>query len=159
MARLAGATLRTVAIIILILGVGVVGFVAVSKLDYPTVPSVPEGSGGGQVEPVAGSDIPRVILSEEAARKIGLQTTAVTATTVAGKEQLSIPYSALYYDQAGETWTYVATEPLVFERQSITVVSIEGSVAILSAGPAVNTKVVTAGSAQLFGTEIGVEEE
>jgi hypothetical protein len=160
MVRLSRATLGPLAIVILIIGVAIAGYIGVSKLGYPTVATYPATSdAAGRAEPVAGSDIPRVILSQDAAVRIGLRTTAVSSRLVDGKQQLSIPYSAVYYDPSGQTWTYVATEPLVFVRQAITVVSIIGDVAVLSAGPAADTKVVIAGSAQLYGTEVGVEEE
>ena len=73
--------------------------------------------------------------------------------------QLSIPYSAVFYDPEGETWVYAGVEDLVFTRQHITVASIDGQNAVLSAGPPVGTKVVAMGSAQLYGIEVGVEEE
>jgi hypothetical protein len=65
----------------------------------------------------------------------------------------------VFYDPSGRTWAYVASEALVFARQPITVDSIQGSAAYLSAGPPAGTKVVTAGVAALYGTEVGVEEE
>jgi hypothetical protein len=37
--------------------------------------------------------------------------------------------------------------------------SIRGGVAVLSVGPPAGTPVVTVGAAQLYGAEVGVEEE
>ena len=86
--------------------------------------------------------------------------TSILATAVvAGKQQLTIPYAAVFYDPSGHTWTYVATEPLVFVRKTITVVSIQGETAYLSAGPPAGTAVVTVGVSALYGSEVGVEEE
>jgi hypothetical protein len=47
----------------------------------------------------------------------------------------------------------------VFVRSPITVVTIEGNRAVLSAGPAAGTQVVTVGAAELLGTEYEVGEE
>jgi hypothetical protein len=160
MVTISRTKLGPLAIVVLILGVATAGYVGVSRLSYPTTATDPQDSiVAGRIERVQGSDIPRVILTQDAVRVIGLQTGRITPVAVAGIQQLSIPYGAVYYDPSGATWTYVAVEPLVFLRQSITIVSITGKVAILSAGPAAGTTVVTVGSAQLYGTEVGVQEE
>jgi hypothetical protein len=70
-----------------------------------------------------------------------------------------MPYAAVLYDPNGDTWAYTNPEPLVFVRSPITVVTIEGNRAVLSAGPAAGTQVVTVGAAELLGTEYEVGEE
>lgn len=65
-----------------------------------------------------------------------------------------VPYGAVYYDAKGATWTYVNTEPLVFERRRIGVERIIGDLAVLSEGPSVGTQVVVVGAPLLYGTEI-----
>ena len=62
----------------------------------------------------------------------------------------------MIYDAQGATWTYVAIEPLSFERQLIVVESISGDEAILADGPAAGTPVVIVGAAELYGAETGV---
>jgi len=158
MVRLTRARLVPIAIVLLISAAAVVGVIGVSKLGYPTVAGYSEESGeeAGKAEPVAGSEIPHIVLTADAVEKIGLQTVPVASGTA---PQVSIPYSAVFYDPSGETWVYVSVEDLVFARQPITVVSINAKNAVLSAGPAVGTKVVSVGTAQLYGIEVGVEEE
>ena len=65
----------------------------------------------------------------------------------------------MLYDPNGDTWAYTNPEPLVFVRAPITVVTIDGNRAVLSAGPAAGTQVVTVGAAELLGTEYEVGEE
>lgn len=67
-----------------------------------------------------------------------------------------VPYASVIYGLHGETWVYANSQPLTFVRESITVDYIEGDMAVLSEGPAANTEVVTAGAAELLGTELGV---
>jgi hypothetical protein len=91
-------------------------------------------------------------LSEKAAERLGVATSPVAG---AGAD-MTIPYAAVVYDAQGQTWAYVTTEPLVYERAEITVDVIEGDTARISAGPPVGTQVVTTGAAELYGAEIGV---
>ena len=160
MTRFARARLGPLVLVLVIAAVAAAVLLGVSKLGYPTTASYPESAAdAGMVEAVPGSDIPRVRLSADAAEKIGLRTTEVTAAAAAGSARLSIPYAAVFYDAEGETWAYVAKEPLVFQRQAVAVVSIGASGAVLSAGPPAGSRVVTAGDALLYGIEVGVEEE
>jgi hypothetical protein len=68
--------------------------------------------------------------------------------------KLVVPYSAVYYDAKGGSWIYVNPGPLVYERQRIEIERIEGDFAVLSAGPAVGTRVVTIGTPLLYGAEV-----
>ena len=105
------------------------------------------------LQPVEGSDVPAVVLTEDAASRIDLQTSQVTTASTG---QLSVPYDAVFYGLDGETWTYVVSEPLTYVRAPVTVDSVSGDMAYLSAGPAAGTEVVTVGAAELFGVETGV---
>jgi hypothetical protein len=158
MVRFTRASLGPIAIVLLISAAAVGGVVGVSQLGYPTVAGYPDetSTDAGKSEPVAGSEIPNVVLSADAVQKIGLQTVPVASGPA---PQVAIPYGAVFYDPAGATWVYVAVEALVFTRQPIKVASINADNAILSTGPPVGTKVVAVGSAQLYGIEAGVEEE
>ena len=91
-------------------------------------------------------------LSEKAADRLGV----ATAEVVGSGADLTIPYAAIVYDAKGATWTYVAAKPLVYMREQVTVETIEGDVAHISAGPPTGTLVVTTGAAELYGAEIGV---
>jgi hypothetical protein len=104
------------------------------------------------VEEIDGSEFNRVILTERAAERIGIETTSVQADEGASV----IPYSAVLYGVNGETWAYTNPEPLTFIRHPITIDYIEGGQAFLSDGPSVDTPIVTVGAQLLFGTDTGV---
>jgi hypothetical protein len=91
-------------------------------------------------------------LTEQASKRLGITTARVTSEGA----KYQIPYAAVLYDDQGGTWVYTSPETLSFERHAITVDYIQGDVAVLSHGPAVGTKVVTVGVAELYGTESGV---
>ena len=63
----------------------------------------------------------------------------------------------MLYDPNGETWIYTSPKPRTFTRQGITVDSIDGSRAVLSAGPAAGTQTVTVGAQELWGAELGID--
>jgi hypothetical protein len=120
-----------------------------------------EAEGGGEepakVEHVEGSeDVSRLTLTPKAVERLGIQTTPVREDTVAGKRQKVVPYGAVLYDADGKTSVYVTPAPNVYIRQPITVDHIEGDRAVLTAGPAAGTAVVSVGAAELHGTETGV---
>ncbi len=100
----------------------------------------------------------RITLTEMASQRLGLQTARISEAQVGGRMQTVVPYSAVLYGLHGETSVYVSQEPLVFLRQPVTISDIEGDVAVLSEGPPVGTEVVTAGVAELFGVESGLDE-
>ncbi len=109
------------------------------------------------IKPVAGSQIPQLQLTERAVQRLGIVTQTVRPTTTAGRAAREvIPYSAVVYDTDGSTWTYVNIAARTYEREPITVADIEGEVALLSAGPAAGTPVVTVGAAELLGTEYNI---
>lgn len=114
------------------------------------------GSRPARVVRLAGTDLSRVILTAEAAKRVGIETALVSNTQVGGTPREAVPYSAVIYDLHGETWVYTNPEPLTFVRAHITVDSIDGNLAVLSEGPPFGTAVVTVGGSELYGTEFGV---
>jgi len=72
-----------------------------------------------------------------------------------GRKGVSVPSAALLYDIHGGAWVYVATAPQHYQRQRVEFLHTRGTSAILGRGLAPGTKVVTAGAAELFGTEFG----
>src|SRR5512134_1693680 len=76
-----------------------------------------------KLEPIEGSDLSRVILTEKAAERIGVE-------TVPAKGR-SVPYSAVIYDTEGNTWVYTNPAPLTFVRVPIFISRIEGDQAFL----------------------------
>ena len=112
-----------------------------------------------QVLPVEGSDVHRVVLKPDAARRVGIETRPVREVAAAdtGAQSAAVPVSALVYDSKGKTWVYTSPQPLTYVREHVTVARIEGDVAILESGPPPGTAVATVGAAELLGAEYGVE--
>ena len=87
------------------------------------------------VEQVAGSDFNRVVLSEKAAKRLGIQTSRMLEEQVNGVARSIIPYGAVIYGMNGETWVYTSVEPLTYVRHLITVDRIDGDRVTLKNGP------------------------
>ena len=115
-----------------------------------------EQSEPAYVEPIEGSSLNRIVLSERAAERIRVATTPVTDDASSGVPRKIIPYAAVIYSPDGKTWAYTSPEPRVFVREAIGIERIEGDRAILTEGPAVGTEVVTAGAQELLGAESGL---
>jgi hypothetical protein len=111
-----------------------------------------------KVEPVAG-DINRLTLTEDAARRLDIQTVAVRRSAINGVMRKVVPYAAILYDAEGQAWTYTNPEPFIYIRARVTVESVTGDLAVLSTGPNPGESVVTVGAAELFGSEEEFEEE
>lgn len=131
-----------------------------------------------KVVKVPGSKFNHVILSQDAANKIGIQLVPVKEYAVQSNVGASnvavpsvqqtnvimqsppqtmmakqIPYSAIIYGQHGETWIYMLVKPLTFVRTPVVVKHISGDMAELSAGPPLNTQIVSVGAMELYGAE------
>lgn len=134
---------------------------------------VEEADGGASeatVQPVPGTDQSQVSLTERAANRLGIQTAPVRTVRVAAPKgpagrrggpttRKVIPYAAVIYDENGDTWTFTNPAARTFLRQQIDVDYVSGDKAVLRRGPAVGTKVVTVGAAELLGAELGVGDE
>lgn len=102
------------------------------------------------------SGINTVMLTESGAARIQVASGAVTEEQVNGENRLVVPYSALIYDTAGQTWIYTNPEALTYIREAVTVDFIEGEKVFLSTGPAAGTAVAVTAVAELYGTDTGV---
>ena len=71
-------------------------------------------------------------------------------------ESSVVPAAAVLYDIHGGTWVYENTAPQTFIRRRVEVRFVNKGDAVLSRGPKPGIKVVTAGVAELFGTEFGI---
>ena len=111
------------------------------------------------LEPTGTSGVSRVILSQSAATRLGIQTAPVTAVRLNGTPRAAIPYTAVLYLTNGDAWTYTNPEPLVFVRKDVGIVRVKGGKAILAHGPPVGMSVVTVGQVELWGVEYGEIEE
>jgi hypothetical protein len=120
----------------------------------PTVEAAPEAA--VTIEPIDGTELARITVSERAAERLGIQTEPVRDEPRAGERRAVVSFAAVVYDAQGNTWAYVTSQPLVFTRHAITVDFIDGGDAVLSDGPSPGTKVVTVGAAELYGAETGV---
>ena len=102
------------------------------------------------LEEIEGSELKRVILTQKAADRIGMQTVPVSGKVV--------PYSAVIYDIEGRTWIYTNPAPLTFVRAPIVIDRIEGDQAFLSQGLETDDPIVTVGVAEIYGAETGVSK-
>jgi hypothetical protein len=68
---------------------------------------------------------------------------------------LVVPLSAIVRDMSGGAWVYEQTDSVKFARRRVELARVVGSRAVLARGPRKGTRVVTAGAAELFGTEFG----
>jgi len=156
MSRILGSTVGRVVLGFLVL-VAVATAVTLTVRAYPTASEGPAAtSDAGRVETVSGSDLKRVVLTAQAAGRIGIKTGQIQPAQIGAKQQLAIPYAAVLYDANGGAWTYTNPEPLVFVRQRLNIDSIQGNLAGLSDGPPAGTTVVIVGATELYGTEVGV---
>lgn len=123
--------------------------------------AAPEEPPPAKIVPVAGSPVPELQLTGRAVQRLGIVTQPVQDEPGPGQQAATeaIPYSAVVYDTDGSTWTYVNIATRTYERKPITVTSIDGEVALLSAGPQAGSPVVTVGAAELLGTEYNISGE
>lgn len=110
----------------------------------------PEKIPPSQLEPIEGTELSRVILTEKAAERLGIETVSASGS--------SVPYAAVIYDIEGHTWIYTNPEPLTFVRVPVAIDHIEGNTAVLSEALDSDMSVVTVGVSELYGTETGVSK-
>lgn len=111
-----------------------------------------------RVEPVEGTDLKKLVLTEQAVEHIGITVVPVAPgpASTDGLERRVVPHSAVLFQPTGAALVYTNPAPLVFVRQPVTVESFQGEAVILSAGPPPGTGVVSVGGAELLGVEFGV---
>jgi hypothetical protein len=113
-----------------------------------------------KVEAVAGAEAKKVVLTQQAVTRLGIQTASVATKAVRGADgrtttRSTVPYSALLYDAKGDTWVFEVVEPRSYQRKRIEVENVDGETVVMAGGPAPGTAVVTVGAAPLYGTELG----
>jgi hypothetical protein len=151
-----------------------IGALALGVSACGRAPATEDGeaaSGEARVEQIQGTDQSRVILTRQAAERLGIQTAEVRDARVAAKPaatgqrrspatmRKTIPYAAVLYDEHGDTWVYTNPAPLTFIRKRIGVDFVTGDLAVLLKGPSTGTRVVTVGAPELLGAELGVGGE
>ncbi len=142
---------------------------AVALLTGCSVASAHEDPPPATVKSIPGSAVKQLRLTPQAIHRLGITTVAVRTAQAPTRLPIPlhgrrgtyrvIPYSAVVYDNDGSTWTFVNTAPRTFVRQRITVGAIQGSTAMLTAGPAAGAVVVTLGAPELLGTEYNISGE
>ncbi len=114
------------------------------------IPATVEKISPSTLEEIEGSELKRVILTEKAAERIGVQTVLVNGRVV--------PYSAVIYDIEGNTWVYTNPAPLTFVRARIFISRIEGDQSFLSQALESDAPIVTVGVIEIYGAETGVSK-
>jgi hypothetical protein len=94
----------------------------------------------------------KITLTEEATRRVALQTTAVGARGA----DLTVHHAALVYDKKGLPWVFAVVGPRTYARSAVIVKHVDGDVVTLSSGPPAGTEVVTVGAIELWGAELGI---
>ena len=84
------------------------------------------------------------------------QKVSVTLTQKGNQSALAIPFSAVVYDIDGGTWVYQQAAKHTYSRNRVLVSRVVNQQAILTKGLGPDVKIVTVGTAELFGTEFGV---
>jgi hypothetical protein len=104
------------------------------------------------VDPIEGSGLARVTLTEDAAQRIGLETATVTRRG----DGTRVPESAIWVEVDGTAWVYTEPQPLVFVRARVVVDRYQDGSAYLTEGPPPGTVVASIGVPELVGSEFGV---
>lgn len=68
---------------------------------------------------------------------------------------LTVPVAAVLYDVHGDPWVYEQVRERTYQRRRIEIVRHAGEIAVVGRGLQAGVRVVTAGAAELFGTEFG----
>jgi dipeptidase len=140
-----------------LLVIGGLALTGCTKLEAAAVAGAEKPS---KVEAVAGTEAKKVVLTEQAVTRLGLQTATVAARPVrlaGGKTatRTTVPYSALLYDTKGDTWVFEVVAERSYLRKKVAVEVVDAETVVMTSGPAVGTTVVTVGAAVVYGTELG----
>jgi RND family efflux transporter MFP subunit len=145
------------------------GEVAAIQTAEPVVVSSLGGTGAGnapsrparrvvappRADPAAASVDLFFELSQGAGFRPGERVT-VQLPLASSADGLVVPDAAIVYDVHGATWVYEDLGRNVYARRRVEVARTVGNRAIISRGISQGTKVVTVGTAELFGVEFGV---
>lgn len=103
-----------------------------------------------KVETIPGKNVKKLTLTEQALRRVGVQ------TAVIGAAGSTSPFSAVLYDPTGATWVYTVPEPRTYIREKVLISSVNGTEVVFSVGPPAGTTIVSTGVIELYGAELGV---
>ncbi len=94
-----------------------------------------------------------VTFTQEGVDRLGLQTASVHRRGA----NLVVPYAALIYDAAGAAWVYITDGGLTYQRVQVVVDRAGDDEAYVSDGLEAGTHVVTTGSTEVYGAELGID--
>lgn len=140
---------RWAAAALIVLGLGAAGCTATTAAsDAPQEKPA-------NVEAIQGKNVKSVTLTEQAVKRVGVETTTIAAAATG----TVVPYQTVLYTPDGKTWVYAVTGPRQYTREQVTIANVGGNAgndAFLSAGPAAGTTIVKTGLIELYGAELGV---
>jgi hypothetical protein len=105
-----------------------------------------------QLESTGPEQPARIILTDEAQRRIQLQTTKVRLED----GDLEVEHAALVFDKKGKPWVFTVVGPRTYVRAPVKIKEIDDELMILVSGPPPGTGVVTVGAIELWGTELEI---
>lgn len=140
---------RWVAAALVVLGLGTAGCTtATSATEAPQEKPA-------KVEAIPGKNVKSVTLTDQAAKRVGVETTTIAAAPTG----TVVPYQAVIYTPDGKTWVYTVSGTRQYVREEVTIANVGGNAgdeAFLSTGPAAGTTIVKTGLIELYGAELGV---
>lgn len=140
---------RWAAVALIVLGLAAAGCTAATSATQ-TPQEKP-----AKVEAIQGKSVKSVTLTEQAVKRVGVETTTIAA---AGAGTV-VPYQAVLYTPDGNTWVYTVAGPRQYVREQVTIANVggnDGNDAFLSQGPAAGATIVKTGLIELYGAELGV---
>jgi hypothetical protein len=149
--------LRRILLMMVVLTLASLPSIACDSLGATPEAAQAATSGPASIEPIEGTELHRLTLSAKTAERMAIKTVRVREVQVAQSGSTAtrkvVPYASVLYGLKNDAWVYTSRQPLVYVRHRIAIDYIEGDNAVLLEGPAVDTEVVTAGAAELLGTE------
>ena len=120
----------------------------------PTLTALPVAGPPSADPATATSDVFYALQSPGGAVRPGERVSVLLPLTGA-EQSLVVPTAAVVYDMNGGAWVYEAVDLTKFVRRRIEIRSQAGTRTLVSRGIDAGKNVVTAGAAELFGTEFG----
>lgn len=140
-------------------GLGALGIYKGTEGGSAAAGGTSDEAGPIRIESFGRSGGNRVVLTEQAAHRLGIETAPARQQLVDRQRRTVVPYSALIYGPNGQAWTYTKLASFTFVRRRVRVEAIDGDTAVTSSGLRPGTRVVTVGGEELFGSEIEFAED
>jgi multidrug efflux pump subunit AcrA (membrane-fusion protein) len=117
-----------------------------------------ESAEPAKVEAIPGTKLKRIVLTADAAKRLGIRTAVVRRwRDPDGERGLRVPHASVFYAAEGASFIYTNPEPLVYVRRRVVIDDVIRGHALLTKGPKPGTSVVTDGAGELLGVETGIE--